>query len=103
MTAEPQRSPRTNKFATISQVSTVFYLNFAVAEEGIYFIPGPTQYRYSIHFLSFSSGKITRVADIEDPRWVLTVSPGAKSDTRSILYAQNRPGARNLMLVENFQ
>jgi Tol biopolymer transport system component len=87
----------------IPVLPSVFYLNVAVAEEGIYFIPVPTQSRYSIQFLSFSTGKISRIAEIGDPGWVLAVSPGPKSDTRSILYTQSRPGARNLMLVENFQ
>jgi hypothetical protein len=82
---------------------SVFFLNVAVADEGIYFIPGPTQNRYSIQFFSFSSGKITRIAEVGDPGYVLAASPGPMSDTRSILYNQNRQGARSLMLVENFQ
>jgi hypothetical protein len=87
----------------IPVLPSVFYLNFAVAEEGIYFIPIPTQNQYSIQFLNFSSGKITHIADIGNPGWVLAVSPGPNSDERSILYTQGRPGARNLMLVENFR
>jgi Tol biopolymer transport system component len=82
---------------------SVFFLNVAVADEGIYFIPSPAQNRYSIQFFSFSSRKITRIAEIGDPGYVLAVSPGPLSDARSILYTQGRPGARNLMLVENFQ
>lgn len=82
---------------------SVFRSNFAVAEEGIYFVPSPTQNRYSIQCLSFSSGKITRVADIGMPLWGLSLSPGPKIDTRSILYTQSRRFDWNLMLVENFR
>jgi len=79
--------------------------NFAAADEGIYFIPEADQKRFSIQFLSFASGRTTRIADIGvgDPGWVLSVSPGPKGATRSILYVQENPSnAVNLMLVENF-
>ncbi len=82
---------------------SIFYLNFAVAEEGIYFVPGPVQNRFSIQFLSFSSGKISNLARIGDPGWVLAVSPGPKTHTRSILYNQHRRQDWNLMLVDNFR
>jgi eukaryotic-like serine/threonine-protein kinase len=82
-------------------LESVFFFNYAVTDEGIYFIPGPTENRFSIQFLNFSSGKITRIAPIETPQWVLAVSPNPKA--RSILYTQNRVGASNLMLVENFR
>ncbi len=84
---------------------SVSYSNFAVADEGIYFIPAPNQKRYSIQFLSFASGKTTRIADIGvgGPGWALSVSPGPRGASRSILYAQLDPStAVNLMLVENF-
>jgi len=82
---------------------SVFRANFAVAEEGIYFVPGSSGNQYSIQFLSFSSRKITRMADIEEPVWGFPVSPVDKGGTRSLLYTQGRWRDWNLMLVENFR
>jgi hypothetical protein len=84
---------------------SIFFLNFAIADEGIYFIPGPMQNRFSLHFLSFSSGKISQIADLgnQDIGYVLTVSPGPTGGSRSILYESERRETLNLMLVENFQ
>ena len=84
----------------------VFQGNFAVADEGIYFIPAPDQKRFSVQFLSFVSGKRTRIEDIGvgEPGWALFVSPGPKGASRSILYTQFDPSStKNLMLVENFR
>jgi hypothetical protein len=83
-------------------LESVFAGNYAVADEGIYFIPGPVQNRYSIQFLNFSSGKATQVASIGGPEWVLAASRGLRS-ARSILYTQDRDGISDLMLVENFR
>ncbi len=85
---------------------SVFRNDFAVADEGIYFTPAPNEKQFSIQFLSFASGKTTRIADIGvgDPGWVLSVSPGPRGAARSLLYAQGDPSnASNLMLVENFR
>ena len=82
---------------------SVFRANFAVADEGIYFIPGSSGDRYSIQFLSFSSRKITRIADIGEPGWGFTVSPVGKGGTRSLLYTVGRRRDFTLMLVENFR
>ena len=83
---------------------SVFRGNFTVVEEGIYFIPAPNQERFSIEFLSFASGKTTRIADIGRPGFALSVSPGPRGASRSFLYAQVDPSsAVNLMLVENFR
>jgi hypothetical protein len=84
-------------------LESVFAVNYAIAHEGIYFIPSPVQNRYSIQFLSFSSGKASQVASIGDPEWALAASPGPSLSTRSILYTQDRNGASDLMLVENFR
>src|SRR5438477_10260088 len=64
----------------VEVLPSIFFSNFAVAEEGIYFIPGPTQNRFSLQFLSFSSGKISHIADMgnQDIGYVLAVSPGQK-------------------------
>jgi serine/threonine protein kinase len=76
--------------------------NFAVVDEGIYFI-APNQKQFAMQFLSFASGKTTRIADIGEPGFVLSVSPGPKGVSRSILYAQHEPFTANLMLVEKFR
>jgi serine/threonine protein kinase len=77
--------------------------NFAVADEGIYFIPAPNQKRFSIQFLSFASAKTTHIAEIGEPGFVLSISPGPRGASRSILYEQHEPYTANLMLVENFR
>ncbi len=77
--------------------------DFAVVDEGIYFIPAPNQMQFSIHFLSFASGKTTRIADVGDPGYLISVSPGPRGASRSILYGQHEPFTANLMLVENFR
>jgi serine/threonine protein kinase/Tol biopolymer transport system component len=84
---------------------SILFSNFAVADEGIYFIPGPTQSRFSLQFLSFSSGKISRIADLgsQSIGYVLTASPGLEGTSRSILYEAERRENMNLMLVENFR
>ena len=88
----------------IQVLPSVFKHHFAVADEGIYFIPSPNQNRLSIQFLSFSSGKITVVADVENPFFGLSVSPGPRDISRSILYVEGPQETNlNLMLVENFQ
>jgi Tol biopolymer transport system component len=102
-TASPLVKVPVNGGKEIVVLPSVFLLNFAIADEGIYFVPEAVQKRYSIQFLSFSSGKVRRIAEIKDPSWVLAVSPGPKADVRSILYTQGRVGVRNLMLVENFR
>jgi hypothetical protein len=76
--------------------------NFAVAQDGIYFIPGPVGVRPSIQFLSFVSGKTTIVADVGDPGFNLSVSPDSKG-TSWILYGHHEPFTANLMLIENFR
>jgi hypothetical protein len=82
---------------------SVLFLNFAIAEEGIYFIPAPGADGYTLRFLSFASGRASDLAAIGDPQWMLNVSPGLRRDRRSVLYTQARQAASNLMLVENFQ
>jgi Tol biopolymer transport system component len=85
---------------------SILFYNFAVADEGIYFIPGPINDRFSLDFLSFSSGKISRIADLGEQNigYTMAVSPGPKKGRpRSILYESERPENMNLMLVENFR
>jgi Tol biopolymer transport system component len=96
---------------------SIFFFNFAVVDEGIYFIPGPPQNdegiyfipgppqnRFSLQFLSFSSGKISHIADLgnQNVGFVMTASKGPQGASRSILYESERRENLNLMLVENF-
>jgi eukaryotic-like serine/threonine-protein kinase len=75
--------------------------NFAVVDEGIYFIPTPDAAAgYSIQFLSFATRKITLITKIEKPvEMGLSVSP----DQKWILYSQIDQQTSDLMLVENFR
>jgi Tol biopolymer transport system component len=75
--------------------------NFAVVDEGIYFIPTPDPANgYSIQFLSFATRKITLITKIGKPVELgLSVSP----DRKWILYSQIDERSSDLMLVENFR
>jgi Tol biopolymer transport system component len=75
--------------------------NFAVVDEGIYFIPTPDPTAgYSIQFFSFATGKMTLITKIEKPVELgLSVSP----DRKWILYSQIDEQSSDLMLVEHFQ
>jgi Tol biopolymer transport system component len=83
---------------------------FALTEQGIYFIPSSETPREStIEFFSFSNEKIHTVARLEKGfpagetsglgRRGLTVSP----DGRELLYVQSDQPGTDLMLVENFR
>ena len=80
-------------------LQSVWRCNFAVVEQGIYFIPGAMP--SSVELLSFATGKSARIADIrQEAGWGLSVSP----DGRSLLYTAFEPGSgSDLMLVENFR
>ena len=72
---------------------------FALSEQGIYFIPSSETPREStIEFFSFSNEKIHTVARLEKGFSGLTVSP----DGRELLYVHNQSGT-DLMLVANFR
>jgi Tol biopolymer transport system component/predicted Ser/Thr protein kinase len=75
--------------------------NFALVEEGIYFIPAANSATdSSIQFFSFATGKIKQIARIEKPTDMgLSVSP----DRRWILCSQIDQVGSDLMLVENFR
>jgi Tol biopolymer transport system component len=76
---------------------------FAVADDGIYFIPRlspPT----SLQLFSFGTGKIKQIATIEKPvSNGLSVSAGPDGRSRWILYTQVDQEGSDLMLVENFR
>ncbi|HET7840801.1 MAG TPA: protein kinase [Terriglobia bacterium] len=81
--------------------SLLYGQNYAVVEDGIYFIPRQDpRSGYSLQFLNTTTGKTQKIASIEKPLEVgLAVSP----DRRRILYAQVDQGGSDLMLVENFR
>jgi eukaryotic-like serine/threonine-protein kinase len=81
---------------------------FAVTDDGIYFITGPTSdstyfiartVSDSLQFYSFRTRQRRALAKVENPWFYLSVSP----DGRSILYSQNDQANNDLMLVEHFQ
>jgi len=84
-------------------LDSLFYLNFAVRPEGIYFIPGSGSPAVcSLQLLSFANGTVRTIVPKEalgEGVDTLTVSP----DGRSILYARWGSQDRELVLVENFR
>jgi Tol biopolymer transport system component len=79
---------------------SVTFLNFAVAREGVYFIPrADAEGRYSIQFLSFRLRKSWPILPAGTASTGLTISP----DGRSLLYTQSDAPRSDLMLVENFR
>jgi Tol biopolymer transport system component len=72
-------------------LKSVFNNNFAVVDQGIYFIPSSE--RPSIQFLSFATGKVVTIARIgeQEPDWGFTVSP----DGRWLLYLSTNRCAAN--------
>jgi Tol biopolymer transport system component len=75
------------------------YINTAIVDRGVYFIPSGSAAVGSIQFLSFATNKIATVASSDKPIGSgLAVSP----DGRSILFAQLDQAGSELMLVENF-
>jgi hypothetical protein len=81
--------------------SLAFHIAYAVANDGIYFIPRPDPVRgYAIRFLELATGRIKTIAELgKQFSWGLTVSP----DRRWALYTQPDQAGSDLMLVENFR
>jgi hypothetical protein len=90
------------------------YGNFAVARDGVYFESSPpnsplghtpmftpfTRPEATIDFLSFATGKVTRVMTVDrHAGHGLDVSP----DGKTLLFAQMDSFTEDLMLVENFR
>jgi len=82
------------------------YLNLAIVDEGIYFVPQQNMASgYSIQFLNLATKQIRRIANFEKPLDVdvdvggLAYSP----DGRWILYTQVDQAGAELRLVENFR
>jgi hypothetical protein len=81
------------------------YVNFALVDDGVYFVPVRERGRgSSLRFLSFATNKVKPVASFEKPLDVgslggVSVSP----DREWILYTQIEHAGSELMLVENFR
>jgi Tol biopolymer transport system component/DNA-binding winged helix-turn-helix (wHTH) protein len=81
------------------------YLNVAIVDKGVYFVPSRnTAVGSSVQFLSFVTNKIRPVVSVEKPLDLnalggLTVSPNG----RWILYTQFDQAGSELMLVDNFR
>ena len=81
------------------------YINLAILDKGIYFVPVPDAASgSSIQFLDLQTNQIRRIASLERPVGVadfagLAISP----DGRWILYTQADQGGAELRLVENFR
>jgi Tol biopolymer transport system component/DNA-binding winged helix-turn-helix (wHTH) protein len=74
---------------------------FAIANEGIYFIPKPDSFgRYTIQFFNFTTKKTRPVFTIESE---IDIYLSASPDGRWILYSQIDQDGSDLMLVENFR
>jgi Tol biopolymer transport system component len=80
-------------------LESFFNNNFAVVDQGIYFITSAE--RSAIQYLSFATGKISRIAGIgtREPDYGFSVSP----DGRWLLYTQWESLHSDLMLVKNFR
>jgi Tol biopolymer transport system component/tRNA A-37 threonylcarbamoyl transferase component Bud32 len=94
------RMPREGGRGTKILESLTSYLDLAIVDGGVYFVPvqEPTA-GSSIRFLSFATNRIRPVANLEKPLGDgLAVSP----DGKWILYTQLEQAGSELMLVENF-
>jgi Tol biopolymer transport system component len=81
--------------------SLSYFANFAVVNEGIYFLPSPDSAgSSSIQFFSFATRKIKQIATIDRP---VAYGMSVSADRRWILYSQHDQLGSDLMLVENFQ
>ncbi len=80
---------------------SVTLLNFAITNDGIYFVPrADAQRRFFIHFFSFATTKSLPIAPLSGG-WAagLAVSP----DGRALLYSQVDSSGSDLMLVNDFR
>lgn len=72
---------------------------FAIFSDGIYYISkSPSDHGFPLLFKA-PGGETRELARVPSPFWGLTVSP----DRKTILYASQKPGDSNLMMIENFR
>ena len=80
--------------------SVTFWINFAITEKGIYYIPAPRDNQHFVEYLDLATRRAKPILTIAQPiSSGLTVSP----DERSILWTQVDVAGSDLMLVENFR
>ena len=80
-------------------LDTIYGNDYALASEGIYFIPQPSP-DWGIDFLSYETQKVKRFARLAKPAaWGLSVS----ADERRFLYAQFDTQGFDLMLVDHLR
>ena len=85
----------------LDSFNSEFFGDWAIVNEGIYFIDAPDD-EVTIKFFDFESGKISEIAKLGKLRMGrpgLAVSP----DGRQILYSQVDNIGEDIMLVENFR
>jgi Tol biopolymer transport system component/DNA-binding winged helix-turn-helix (wHTH) protein len=75
--------------------------NFAVVDQGIYFIPAwKGKENSSVQFLSFSTGKVATIATLSG---AAAYGLSTSYDGRWLLYSQYQPSGSDLWMVENFR
>jgi Tol biopolymer transport system component/DNA-binding winged helix-turn-helix (wHTH) protein len=81
-------------------LESIWWLNFVVVPNGIFFRSGHPDGPWPIQFFSFQTGATKVVAPIQG-----SPSPGlsVSSDGRCVLYSQSEQLSSELMLVENFR
>jgi len=82
------------------------YLNLAIVDEGIYFVPQQGMAsEYSIQFLNLGTKQINRIANFEKPLDMFAAEAGLaiSPDNRWVLYTQVDQAGAELRLVENFR
>jgi Tol biopolymer transport system component len=82
-------------------IESVFRYNYAIARDGLYFVPPPGPDRTSsVRYLNFATGGTNELVKIEKPVDLgLAVSP----DGTHLLFCQLDYVGQDLMLVENFE
>ena len=76
--------------------------DWAITNEGIYFINVGAEHGVSIQFFDFASRKTSLVASLGKIR-ILDIGIAVSPDRQQILYTQNDQYGADITLVENFQ
>jgi eukaryotic-like serine/threonine-protein kinase len=79
-----------------------YWGNWALVNDGIYFVDPDTKDGVAIGFFSFATHQITQVAGLGNIS-IYAHGLAASPDHRWILYTQSYQGNRDIMLVENFR
>ena len=83
----------------IQVLPSIINWNFAIMDDGIYFLARTDSHRFAIEFLRFDTGKTEVLAPVGYGYFGLSVSP----DRKWILYEQTIPSTSELILAEGFQ